>query len=293
MALIGIFVVVTLLLTACGADPVTEGTAPATTPTTQQRVLYEVTTTVLESEGHGPQLCVAGVMESFPPQCEGPDVVGWSWDDVDGWESASGTTWGRYRVVGTWDGERLTVTEPAAPADPAAAPREPSPDFSTPCPEPSGGWAVVDPATATQEGQDAAIVYARQQPEFGGLWVDQSINPAADAEVTDERAMNDPRHLVLNVRFTDQLERHEAELRSRWGGPLCLVEATHTLDALTDLQARLHDELDALWSSVDEVRGVVQVGVMAASPEVQASLDERHGPGVVELIGQLRPLPAG
>lgn len=187
--------------------------------------------------------------------------------------------------------ERLTVTEPSPPAHPAAVPDEASPDFSTPCPDPPDGWAVVHPPTATQEGQDAAIAYAREQPEFGGLWVDQSINPAAAGDVIDERAMNDPTQLVLNMRFTDHLERHEAEVRSRWGGALCLVEATHTLDGLMDLQARLHHDLDALWSSVNEVRGVVEVGVMVADPQVQASLDERHGTGVVQLIGQLRPLP--
>lgn len=291
MVMLAFLLVLSLLLTACGEDRVTAGTAETSLPVQEEQV-YEATATVLESPEHGPQLCIGAIMESYPPQCEGPDLVGWSWDAVSGWQSASGRTWGRYRVVGTWDGERLTVTEPPAPADPAAMPDEPSPDFSTPCPEPPGGWAVVDPSIATHEGQDAAMIYARAQPEFAGLWVDQSINPAADADVIDERAMNDPTQLVLNMRFTDHLERHGPEVRSRWGGALCLVEATHTLDSLMELQARLHDDLDALWSSVNEVRGVVEIGVVVADPQVQASLDERHGPGVVELIGQLQPFPA-
>jgi hypothetical protein len=51
-------------------------------------------------------------MESYPPQCSGPDILGWDWAAVDGEESASGVTWGAYAVQGTWDGERFTVTQP-------------------------------------------------------------------------------------------------------------------------------------------------------------------------------------
>jgi hypothetical protein len=77
---------------------------------------YDATATVLERPGDLPELCEGAIAESYPPQCSGKPIVGWDWDDVDGEESASGTTWGVYRVVGTWDGERLTLTEkPTAP----------------------------------------------------------------------------------------------------------------------------------------------------------------------------------
>lgn len=64
---------------------------------------------VLESPDHGPQLC-GGATDSNPPQCSGAEVLGWSWESVEH-ESASGTTWGEYTVVGTWDGESFTLTE--------------------------------------------------------------------------------------------------------------------------------------------------------------------------------------
>jgi hypothetical protein len=72
---------------------------------------YDATATVLERPGDLPELCEGAIAESYPPQCSGKPIVGWDWNDVDGETSASGTTWGEYHVVGTWDGEQLTLTE--------------------------------------------------------------------------------------------------------------------------------------------------------------------------------------
>jgi len=69
---------------------------------------YTATAMVLESPDHGPQLCLGGVDESLPPQCGGPDIVGWDWESVSDEESRSGTTWGEYTVVGTYDSTRFT-----------------------------------------------------------------------------------------------------------------------------------------------------------------------------------------
>jgi hypothetical protein len=69
------------------------------------------TGTVIE-DGEGPRLCFV-VMESHPPQCgAGIELEGWSWEGVEGSESASGISWGSYAVQGTVDGEVLTVTRP-------------------------------------------------------------------------------------------------------------------------------------------------------------------------------------
>jgi len=274
-----------LLAAACGegGEEVSTQDEPAADPARR----YRTTTTVLESPDHGPQLCLGGVADSLPPQCGGPDIVGWDWGAVDDEESVNGTTWGDYSVIGTWDGERFTLTEPPA----AAVYKDPGDlDFSTPCEPPPGGWAVVDAETATFQGQDAALAYANEQRDLAGAWVDQSINPAAGREPIDEGAMNDPTKLVLNVRFTGDLERHEAAIRDVWGGPLCVSEGRHPLRELRALQGELHEELDALTSGVDEVHGVLEIGVVVVDPQVQESLDERYGPGVVELSGALEPV---
>lgn len=283
--------VVMFLVAACGdaGEPVTAG-APADDEVgavdDDQR--YGASTMVLESPDHGPQLCLGGVADSYPPQCGGPDVVGWDWDEVDGEEAESGTTWGEYAVVGTWDGERLTLTEPPGPPGPRTSLLERGQDLSTPCPTPPGGWAVVDETKLG--GQGAAFEYANTQPDYAGGWLDQSINPASQ-EPIDESAMNDPAKLVLNLRFTGDLERHEAEVREVWGGALCVTEADRTVEELQRIQREVQDELGALFSVADQVEGTVKVGVTVEKPGLQASLDERYGKGVVEIIGALRPVP--
>ena len=279
-----LFAALALVAAACGDDdsPVQAGSDdPASDDPASSTTVYETSATVLESADHGPQLCLGGVAESYPPQCGGPDIVGWDWSTVEA-ESASGTTWGTYSVTGTWDGETFTLTGPVEAPD--FSERSDPPDFSTPCDEPEGGWAVVDESTATVEGQDAAIAYAQSQPEFAGLWVDQSINPGAG-----ELGMNDSAKLILNVRFTGDLDRHEAELRARFGGSLCVSEAERTEAELRSIQDEVFAELDGFYASADIIRGVVEIGVIVADPAVQADLDERYGEGVVELQGALRP----
>lgn len=292
-----------LALTGCGDDggEVTAGDdPPATTAPVEPGQRYTATTTVLESAEHGPQLCLGGVATSYPPQCGGPDIAGWEWDAVEGEESSNGTTWGDYTVTGNWDGERLTLTEPATAPEPITDETDGGSggamDLSTPCPPPSGGWAVVDPATATQDGLDAAIAYAQDQPEHAGVWVDQSINPASDDPTIDTgdpsgaALMNDPTLLILNLRFTGDPEAHEEAVRAVWGGSLCLSAAEHTQAELQQVQQELQESLDPFTLSIDETRGKVVAQVAVADDAVQAELDERYGAGVVELVGALRPV---
>lgn len=276
------------VLAACSGESDDVGARDPGTPSSDQR--YAVTATVLESPSHGPQLCLGGVATSLPPQCGGPDVVGWDWDGVEGKESVNGTTWGAYSLVGTWDGERFTLTQTPGPPQRTAPSFDGAMDFATPCDAPAGGWTVQDPATATDPALEAATAYARRQTGYAGLWVDQSINPGFGQERPDEAAMNDPARLVLNVRFTDELARHERELRTLWGGPLCVSPAEHTVEELRKIQRNLHEELDALTSSVDEVHGTVEVTVILAEEGLEESLDERYGPGVVEVSSRLRPV---
>lgn len=301
MRIVAITLALVLLAACSDADEVVTGDErhPPTTPTTadggtppgpEGDVRYTVTTTVLESTDHGPQLCLSGVLESYPPQCGGPDVVGWDWDVAPAKESASGTTWGEYSLVGTWDGAAFTVTEPPVEADRSSMPADDH-RFATPCPAPEGGWVPVDPATATDEAMQAAIAYAEAQPDVGGVWLDQSINPASGEDPVDELAMNDPALLVLNVTFTGDLDRHEAEIRARWGGALCVSEVTATRGELEAIRDEIYDDLgdQLLFSSVDDVRGRVEIGV-PVDDGLQADLDQRHGEDVVVVMPALRPV---
>lgn len=285
-----------VLVAACGdGDEVVTSDDPRSSQQTQtagtaaQR--YAATATVLESPDHGPQLC-AGTLDSYPPQCGGPDIIGWDWDVVAEKESASGTTWGTYTVVGTWDGEALTLTLTEAPSEPVwPEPPDDRDRFASPCPEPAAGWQVVDPATATDAALQDAIEHAKAQPDVGGVWLDQSINTAAGREPVDELAMNDPGRLILNVTFTGDLERHEEELRQRWGGALCVSEAAASRADLEVIRREVEDEVgEAMtYSSIDEVRGRIEIGVHV-DEGLQDWFDERYGEGVVLVGGILRPV---
>jgi hypothetical protein len=234
-------------------------------------------------------------MESLPPQCGGPDLVGWDWAAVDGEESRSGTTWGDYSVTGTWDGHRLTLTEPAGPSAPADDTERT--ELTSPCDPPPEGWAAVDPATTTDAARSAAFDYANEQPDFAGGWLDNSINPAADDEPHDEAwsiAMNDPSKSVLNLRFTGDLGRHENEVRAIWGGPLCISVATRTAADLEAIRDEVMTEFQASGSMIsaglDDASGVVGITVWVVDADDQARLDDRYGAGVVVLAGFLKPV---
>lgn len=142
--------------------------------------------TVIDVAGQA-QLCLGGVMESYPPQCHGVPLEGWTWEGVDGSESSGDVTWGSYAVRGTYDGETFTLTdEPVMLAlyDPM------------PFPDPTGG----KPGTG-EEGSLVGIqdsLFDRLGPyllmssaENGYLWVDVvwddgTLQHAADAEFGDD-----------------------------------------------------------------------------------------------------------
>ena len=283
-------------LTACGDDVAGGagssggGTDPDPSSGAGDGAKVKGVGTVLESPDHGPQLCLGGVMESYPPQCDGPDLVGWDWAEVEGAESASGTTWGSYAVTGTWADGRLTVIKAESPE----TVEEPAGDqnFMTPCEPPAGGWAVVDPATATDEAMQRALADAAREPDYAGAWVDQSINPASDAgtpAVEAEAALNDPTKLVLNVMFTGDLDRHEAELRAVWGGALCVSSAPRTEAELLEIQTALADEPGVLGSSPEPRAGTLEVSVII-DDGLQQRMDEQYGTGVVLVLPALSPV---
>ncbi|MDX6740140.1 hypothetical protein [Actinocorallia sp. A-T 12471] len=265
-----------VLVAACG----TETAAPASSGPPR----YTGVGTVLENAEHGPQFCTS-VLQSLPPQCGGSDVVGWDWAAVQH-ESQGGVKWGEYTVVGTWDGTRLTLTEPPG------APRELFPGepdaIVSPCPTPNGGWKPVAPAKATDATLTAAMERAGESPRFAGAWVDQSY--LGDGPIKESEA-NDPKRLVLNFAFTGGLAAEEKRVREVWGGALCVSSAERTEKELNGVQSRIHKDFpDVLGSGIDIVRNQVTVEVYIATDEVRRAFDERYGAGVVRVSGVLYPV---
>lgn len=274
-ALSGAILAVVVTAAACGdgGTTVRQDDASAATTAPAAAPAYEVTATVLESPDHGPQLCLGGVAESYPPQCGGPDVVGWDWAAVDGAESAAGTTWGTYRVVGTWDGDRLTLTEPPGPPD---APVDgPATDFSPACDDP----VAVDPGAGSFEGFDSAAV-----ADLVALWVS---DPAGD--------WDGPFTVSVVVR-PGGAPAAEAAVRRVWAGALCVVERDQpTAAELAAVQEEVTgaapgSPLGTVYVSYsDERRGVVVAQVAVADDAARAWAAERWGDRV-ELVGLLRPV---
>jgi hypothetical protein len=176
-------------------------------------------------------LCLGMTLDSLPPQCGDVPISNWDWEEVPGEETMSGTTWGRYHVVGTYDEESFTVIETGPPQP---GPPDDGDPIDTPCPEPAGGWKASDPGRTTEADRQAATRAAEAEPDFAGLWVDY-------IEDFDPDATEDPgtEGMILNVAFTGDIQRHTAEIGELWGGPLCVVEHSRTEAELHRIQKDL------------------------------------------------------
>ena len=273
-----------LLLAACGAGDPPRSSAeepPPAVSVPDPNQLYEANTTVLEDRTHGPMLCLSGILESLPPQCGNVPIANWDWQAVSGEERLSGTTWGNYHVVGSYDGSTFTLTAVGPYEEDASGPTDS--DFSSPCSEPAGGWSGLE--QATQEDARPAAAHARSQPDYVTAWVTH-LEPA-EAEFGP---------VIVNAVFTGDRERHEAEMRKVWGGPLCVVERdVPTADELARIRNEAEASLDDLGlqmlsSAGPGVEPIIEIGVVIdVEGNGQAALDARYGAGLVRLIPALKP----
>jgi hypothetical protein len=259
---------------APGTSAAPETSAPVTTaPVVRPPAEYETITPVLETSHRGVQLCLGEwTIGTTPPTCVGPNVRGWSWDAVEGEQSASGATWTEAYVAGAWDPQTqvFTVSEARPPTDADRSrfhAETPQPDFSVPCPEPAGGWPARN-----QEWPGEQI---HMLPGYAGWW-------------------EDPTHQVVIVKFTGDLEAAEAAVRRYYNDALCVIPAQHSMDELVRISNELvsMSSTQFLWSNVyaDATGEWVEAGVIVADPERQAALDEQYGPGLVRLTPRLRPI---
>ena len=268
---VAVGVVAVVLMPSCGRalDPGPE--PPVAAP--DRRLVARAT--VLD-DGSGPELCLGPVLESYPPQCGGPPIDGWTWPD-HGTETHSGVTWGAFAVVGTYDGERFTTEEVIDEKKAEASfPREPEPDFTSPCPEPSGGWRAPDPDRSTVEDQEKVFAVAQRLPGFAGAWLDDRGSRSQDPLTT-----------VVNVQVTHAVAGAEAKLRQVWGGPLCVSVAEHTEKELAQITDEVMSRPGALHAS--HSRGVVYLGIDYDDGTLQQELDERYGTGLVRVHSALQP----
>jgi hypothetical protein len=292
-----------LVLTSCGTE--TGGTAddagssprppadPGSVPTSVPPPTGEVVGvgTVMDAGGDtGPELCLGAVAESYPPQCSGIPLVGWDWDTVGRtYERSGDVRWGSYAVQGRYDGATMTVTqEPVSSAlyDPGVPVDDP---FETLCPEPEGGWRVVDPAKVGFEDQDAVFAAAMQLPGYAGSFVDHAS--LAGLEQPDAEQPSDASQMIVNVLVTEDVDGAEKALREVWGGALCVRLAEHTEQELLRIQDQLRD-LPGLLSSGTQLDQVT-ADVLWDDGTLQAWADATYGDGLVRITSALREVPSG
>jgi len=284
-----LLVAIPLLLVGCATDA-SGGRTPAK-PTSAQEQRYRATATVLQNRDHGPELCLGFVADSFPPLCGGLPITNWRWDQVEGEQVADGTTWGTYRLVGTYDGARFTVvrSEVPSPTSGPSAPEGFKDEFRPACPEPAGGWEVPDPSRRSERSLGPVTRAARAQPDFAGMWISH-LAPM------DHNVAEDAGEFVLNVAFTGDPARHQAQLRPRWGGRLCVTRQQRSYRELLRIQHELQGSagkelgLRVLGTSIDEYANAVDLQVVVLEEQPRAALEARYGAGAVQATAALNPL---
>jgi hypothetical protein len=238
---------------------------------------YEFVGTVAQTEERGPELCIGAAIMIFPPQCGGIPVDQWVWEDVPGAQEEGGTSWvDQIRVVGTFDGELFHLTEvPSLPEGLGGPAIDVPADFPPLCtPE------VTDDTMTGGDDFEAASTTAGALASKSAFWVSRPAGPA------EER--------VVNVIVTADAAAVTEDLRTLWGGGLCVVERpeTPTEAQLTDISNRLPDLLgaDYLGGWTDPERGLAIAQVKLATDKLRTQLDAEFGPGTVELSPALKPL---
>ena len=185
-----------LALSACASGP-GDSPAPTNTAIPSDQRLENIAPdlpegrvigvgTVLDVAGDV-QLCLGAIMESYPPQCNGLPLDDWTWDGVDGSETSGETTWGAYAVYATYDGERLTNTDPPimlALFDPVA-PEDPTGGVEGKTSE--ADLTRIQDDISARLGPHALTVGAdRGYVWLQVVWDDGTIQDAADAEFGDD-----------------------------------------------------------------------------------------------------------
>ena len=130
---------VTALMTGCGNDAVDTGTDPGGSTTPRPTGIPAAggpvvgLGTVLDGSADGATgFCLGPVAESYPTQCDGMPLAGWSWADHRGdFDEGNGTRFGTFAITGSFDGTTMSYGSavPGALYDPM------------PWPEPTSGAA--------------------------------------------------------------------------------------------------------------------------------------------------------
>ncbi|HEY4375542.1 MAG TPA: hypothetical protein VGM93_00215, partial [Acidimicrobiales bacterium] len=187
----------------------------------------------------------------------------------------------------TYDGHSFTLT--GRPNDQKAVPPPPVDPkrFDPPCPTPAGGWQVVDPSKVALANFQDISSRPRSLADFAGLWVGHV--PASGGPAT----VGQPTVDVYTIAFTRNLAEHEAEIRTFWGGPICVTQLPRSYAALAAASTRLRRlapqlHLTVLVAGTDDRSNQITAEVVLATPADQRKVDATFGRGIIHLTSALQ-----
>jgi hypothetical protein len=180
------------------------------------------------------------------------------------------------RLIGTWDGTTLAVTQPLELARPEPEPWDPSTIPACPAGA-TGAPPVPDDFEQWKQYNDALDAFARDNPDlYAGRWASNSSIVELVVALTDDSEAN--RDAVTDV--------------YPWA---CVVHRPNSEASLLALQAELQQAAlpngnRVLSSGTDPVASTLEVGVLVLDEPTRQWFEERHG-DLVSLEGVvLRPL---
>ncbi|TFB76702.1 hypothetical protein E3O06_01470 [Cryobacterium glaciale] len=176
-------------IAACAGDAVPGAEVPRTLPPYLAFPQPTLTSdelvgqgTVLQQGEAEPQLCLGPILESYPPQCSGPTILGWDWAQAQYSETASSVTWGTYAVFGTWDDTAFTQTQPPIPLSLYSPIGSPDPRQ-----DPENAGASDDATLQTiQDGLNQPQILT-SMPMNGYLWVSVLYDDGTIQKFIDEK----------------------------------------------------------------------------------------------------------
>ncbi|HKJ11317.1 MAG TPA: hypothetical protein VJ976_02890 [Ornithinimicrobium sp.] len=190
-----------------------------------------------------PVICFGPVAEAYPPECDGPLILGVDWEEMPNEHQAQNVRWGEARVVGTYDGQAFTLNRPPMP-----------PTFPV---EPDGGIGLdpyaqlcADPYVDGGVAWDGASEEAQAAHREAARLLEAESGYVSSYVSQGESVLN-----VLVVPGTD-LVALRSELRGVWSGGLCL-------------QSRSAPPRDAVYSAMDALgrASLPEIFSWSAAPE--------------------------
>lgn len=295
---------VALVITGC-ATPHSEGdrVAGGVEAATSSGFMTEASGAVIGRNGRT-ELCF-GVAESSPPGCAGGvELAGWDWDAVEAeHDERREVHWGDFSVTGRYDtvAQVLTVVSVTAFSVTSSPIGPRGPILPSRCPEPEGGWRILDESLATYDALLGIHAATTALDGYATSWIDRSEIPPVPAgtDVLEEMRL-DAVHAglsIVNVGVHGDPAAAEARLRQVWGGALCVFSADYTA---AELDARLQEIMSdetlrsdhkVMSAGPDAMTGQIGISVIYdADGELQQRMDDEYGPGAVVVSSILNPL---